>query len=125
LITHAGSDTTAIVPQVEGIRVKTATGIAQTFVLNHRGTEIHGRPVGGEGAASCAGHLLTLTITEKLAAAKTAPYEFAKLLVGFFRIKDPNHFSLLYMALSDLSMESIVSTFAQHGIPVTGLVLGM
>jgi hypothetical protein len=110
---------------VEEIRVKTATGIAQTFVLNHRGIEIHGRPVSGRGAVSCAGHLLTLTVTEELAAAKTAPYELARLLVEFFHIKDPNHFSLLYMALSDLSMETIVSTFAQHGIPVTGLVLGM
>jgi hypothetical protein len=124
LIPHAGPDTTAIVRQVGGIRVETATDIEQTFVLNHRGTKIYGKPVPGEVAISCAGHL-PLTITEEFAAAKTLPYEFARLLAGVCHITDPNHLSLLYMALSDLGMESIASTFTEQGISVTELVPGM
>ncbi|KAI3318140.1 hypothetical protein HD806DRAFT_549483 [Xylariaceae sp. AK1471] len=110
--------------QIDGIRVNVATEVAQTFTLNLFGAEIHGSPIRGQVSLCNTGRLLSLVMTEECAAAKTPPYELVKLMADFCGIKDSSHFSLLYMALGDLSLESISSTFAQHGLHPKGLVFG-
>lgn len=107
------------------MRVSVATDISQTFTLNLAGTEIHGSPIRGQVSLSYMGNLLNLLMIEECAAAECPPYEFVSLIAGVCDINDPNHFSLLYTALSNSSMESIFSTFTQQGIYIKGLVFGM
>lgn len=112
--------------QIDEVRVSVATGISQTFMLNRAGTEIHGSPVDGQVSLSYTGNLLNVLMTEECAAAKCPPHKLVSLIADACEIKDPNHFSLLYTALSSSSMESIFSAFTQQGIYIKeGLVFGM
>ena len=111
--------------QIDEVRVSVATNISQTFTLNLAGTELHGSPVRGQVSLSYTGNLLNLLMTEECAAAKCPPYELVSLIADACGIKDPNHYSLLYTALSSSNMESISSTFTQQGICIKGLVFGM
>jgi hypothetical protein len=99
--------------------------VVQTFTLKVAGAEIRGNPIPGEVSLYNSSRDLSLIMTEECAAVKTPPLEFVKLIADFCGIKNSSHFSLLYMALSDLSVESISSTFAQHGLRPKGLVDGM
>jgi uncharacterized protein (DUF1015 family) len=64
-------------------------------------------------------------MTKECAEAKCPPYELVALIADACEIKDVNHYSLLYTALSSASLESIFSTFTQQGICIKGLVFGM
>ena len=125
LIPHSHHKRTTIVHQIEEVRVSVATDISQTFMLDLAGTEIHGSPVRGQVSLSYTGSLLNLLMTEECAAAKRPPYELVSLIADACEIKDPNHHSLLYTALSSSSMENISSTFTQQGVYIKGLVFGM
>jgi hypothetical protein len=125
LIPHSHQNRTTIVRQIDEVRVSVATDISQTCMLNLAGTEIHGSPVRGQVSLSYTGNLLNLLMTEECAAAKCPPYELVSLIADVCEIKDSNHYSLLYTALSSSSMESIFSTFTQQGIYIKGLVFGM
>jgi hypothetical protein len=114
-----------IVRQMEQVRVKVATDISQTFLLNLDGIEIHGSPVRGQVSLSYAENLLNLLMIEECAEAKFPPHELVTLIAEACKIIDVKHFSLLYMVLSNSSMESIFSAFTQQGIYVEGLELGM
>jgi len=105
------------------MRVNIATKIAVNFTLNLP-SKLEGNPVSGEAMMKSNGHPLTLILSEKCAAADTPPYELVKLMADMFQVPE-KHFSLLHMALSDMSAESILSIFTQHNIPVKGLNLGM
>jgi hypothetical protein len=94
-------------------------------MLNLSGTEIHGSPVRGQVSLSYTGNLLNLLMTEECAAATCPPYELVALIADTCEIKDANHYSLLYIALSNSSIESIFSTFTQQGIYIKGVVFGM
>lgn len=89
------------------------------------GTEIDGSPICGQVSLSYTGNRLNLLMTEECAAAECPPYELVSSIADAFGIKDPNHYSLLYTALSNSSMESISSAFFQQGISIKGLVFGM
>jgi hypothetical protein len=56
--------------------------------------------------------------------AECPSHELVTLIAETCRIKDQKHFSLLYTALSNLSLKSINSAFLQQGIRVEGLALG-
>lgn len=114
-----------MVRRIDEVRVGVATEITQTLMLNLAGTEIHGNPVRGQVSLSNTGDLLDLLMTEECAAAECPPYELVRLVADACEIKDPNHYSLLYTALSSSSMESISSAFTQQGICIKGLVSGM
>ena len=109
---------------MEEVRVSVATNISRTFTLNVAGAEIRGSPVRGLVSLSHTVDLLNLLMTEECAAAKCPPYELVSLIADACGIEDPNHYSLLYTALSSPSMERISSTFTQQGIYTKGLVFG-
>ena len=109
---------------MDEVRVSVATNISRTFTLNVAGAEIRGSPVCGQVSLSHTGDLLNLLMTEDCAAAKCPPHELVNLIADACGIEDPNHYSLLYTALSSPNMESISSTFTQQGIYVKGLVFG-
>jgi hypothetical protein len=111
--------------QIDEMRVSVATDISQIFTLSLNGTQIHGSPIRGQVSLSKTGNLLNLLLTEECAAAKCPPNKLVSLIADICEIKDQNHFSLLYTALSSSSMESIFSAFIQQGIYIKGLVLGM
>jgi hypothetical protein len=111
--------------QIDEVRVCVVTYLSQIFTLNLAGTEIRGSSVRGQVSQSYTGTLLNLLVTEEFAEAKCPSYEFVRLIADVCEIKDPNHYSLLHTALSSSSMESIFSTFAQQGIYISGLVLGV
>jgi hypothetical protein len=125
LIPHSHHDRTTIVRQIDEVRVSVATDISQAFMLNLAGTKVHGSPVRGQISLSHTGNLLNLFMTEECAAAECPPYELVSLIADVCDIKDPNHYSLLYTALSSSSIESTFSTFTQQGIHIKGLVFGM
>ncbi|PQE10655.1 heterokaryon incompatibility protein [Rutstroemia sp. NJR-2017a BBW] len=112
----------AIVRQIEEVRVGVATDISQTFVLNVAGAEILGDDVRGQVSLSYSENFLNLLMTEECAAAAHPPYELATLLADACRIEDPKHFSLLYIVLSNSSLESINKNFKEQGIYINGLV---
>jgi hypothetical protein len=114
-----------IARQIEEVRVSVATDISQTFMLNIAGVEILGGDVRGQVSLSYTENFLNLLMTEECAAAKCPPYELATLIADACGIKDPKHFSLLYTALSNSSLESINTTFKEQGIMIKGLVFGM
>jgi hypothetical protein len=113
------------VSQIDYVRVSAAADISQTFMLKLAGAEIHGSPIGGQVSLAYTGDMFNVFITEECGTAEFPPYELVSLIADAFEIKDPTHFTLLYTALSNSSMEAIVSTFDQQGIYVKGLVLGM
>ena len=125
LIPGSHRDRTTIVHQIEEVRVSTATAVSQTFVLNLSDTEIHGTPVRGQVSLSSTGNMLNIILTDECAAAECPPHELVALIADACEIKDTNHYSLLFTALSNASLEGIFSTFAQQGISVKGLVFGM
>ncbi|KAF2812279.1 uncharacterized protein BDZ99DRAFT_518138 [Mytilinidion resinicola] len=122
LVPHSYHNRMTIIRQIDEVRVSVAIDILQTFMFNLAGTEIQGNPVRGQVCLSDTGHLLNLLMTEECAAAQCPPYELVSLIADACAIKDPNHFSLLFTALSGSSMESIYSTFTQQGIYIKGLV---
>ena len=124
LISHSRHNRTTLGPQMEEVRVSVATNISRTFTLNVAGAEIRGSPVRGQVSLSHTGDLLNLLMTEDCAAAKCPPYELVSLIADACGIEGPNHYSLLYTALSSRSMERISSTFTQQGIYIKGLVFG-
>jgi hypothetical protein len=125
LIPNSHHNRTTISRQIDNVRVSVARDISQAYTLNLAGSEVHGSPVRGQVSLSLNGNLLHLLMTEECAAGKCPPYELVSLLAGVCDIKDPNHLSLLYTALSSSSLQSIFSTFTQQGIYIEGLVLGM
>lgn len=125
LISHSHYNEMTIVCQLDEMRACVATNISQTFTLNLTDTHIHGSPVRGQVFLSYTGNLLNLFMTEECAAARCPPYELVSLIADVCGIKDSNRYSLLYTALSNSSMESISSTFAQHGNYIKELVSGM
>ena len=122
LIPYSHHDGATIARQVDEVRVSVATHISQTFLLKLASTEIYGNPVRGQVSLSSAGGCLNLFMTEDCAAAECPPYELVRIVADACDIKDPNHYSLLYIALSN---SSIAATFTQQGISVKGLVFGM
>jgi hypothetical protein len=114
-----------IVRQIEEVQVSVVTNISQTFMLNIAGTEILSGDVRGQVSLSYTENFLNLLITEECAAAKCPPYELATLIADACGIKDPKYFLLLYIALSNSSLESINTTFKEQGIYIKGLVFGM
>ena len=88
------------------------------------GKEIHGNSIPGQVTISSTDNTFTLTMTEECATAECPSHELVSLLAETCSIKDQKHFSLLYTALSNLSMKSINSAFLQQGIRVEGLSLG-
>ena len=125
LIPHSHHDRATVARQVDEVRVSVATNISKTFLLKLAGTEIYGSPVRGQVSLSDAGGCLNLFMTEDCAAAECPPYELVRIVADACNIKDPNHYSLLYTALSNSSMENIAATFTQQGINVKGLVFSM
>jgi hypothetical protein len=93
--------------------------------LNLAGAEIRGGDVRGQVSLSYTGDFLNLLMTEECAAAECPPYELITRIADACGIKDPKHFSLLYAAFSNSSMESLDSTFKEQGIYIKGLVFGM
>ena len=124
LISHSHHNRTTLGRQMEEVRVSVATNISQTFTLNVAGAEIRGSPVRGQVSLSHTEDLLNLLMTEDCVAAKYPPYELVSLIADACGIEDPNHYSLLYTALSSPSLERISSTFTQQGIYIKGLVFG-
>jgi len=109
--------------QIDGVRIDVATKISKTFTLEFPGRRVDGHPVLGQVALSKGSHV-KLIISEECVTAKTPPYELVKLLADTFHVTDPKDFTLLNLALSDVSADSILSVFNQHGIRVDGLTLG-
>lgn len=110
---------------MDELRVSVATEISQTFSFNLSGKEIHGSPVPGQVSLSYTGNLLNILMTAECVAADCPPYELVALIAHVCEIKDANHYSLPYTALSSSSIEMISSTFTQQGIYIKGLVFGM
>lgn len=125
LVSDSHHNRTTIVRQLDEVRVSVAADIFQIYTLNLAGTEIHGSPVRGQVSLSYTVDSLNLLMTEDCTAAECPPYELVSLMADACGIEGPNHYSLLYAALSNSSMESISSTFTQQGIYVKGLVLGI
>lgn len=125
LISHSHPNRATIVRQIDEVRVSVAADISRTFTLDLAGTNIYGSHVRGQVSLSYTGNSLNLLMTEECAAAKCPPCELVSLIADACEIKGPNHYSLLYIALSSSSMESISSTFTQQGICIKGLVFGM
>lgn len=111
--------------QIDEVRVNVVTEISKTFKLVVSGTEIHSSPVRGQVSLSHTGDFLNVLMTDECAGAKCPPYELVTLVADACEIKDPKHLSLLLTALSNSSMESIYSAFAEQGIYIKGLVFGM
>lgn len=111
--------------QIDEVRVSVAADIFQTFTLNVGSDEIHGNPVPCQIASSYTGNLLNIFVTEECASAEFPSYDLVSLIADLCGIKDPNHCSLLYTALSSSSMRSIYSTFIQQGLHVKEIVFGM
>ena len=109
--------------QLEGMRASVATKIAVTFTLDLPNKKVEGNPVSGEAMVTKNGRLVGLVLSEGCAAADTPPYALVKLMADTFHVAE-KHFLLLHMVLSDMSVESLFSTFTQHGIFVKGLDLG-
>lgn len=107
------------------IRVSVATKMAQVFILDLPGERVEGNSVPGQAALKKEGRFVSLVMSKECAAAKMPPYDLVKHMADAFSITDPTHIPLLHMALSSMSVESIFSTFTQHGISVKGLDLGM
>lgn len=121
LIPDANPDRTTISRQLDEIRVNVATLVAQSFTLSLPGKGlIVGSEVPGDACLAKNGCLLTLSMTQDCIESKTPPYQLVKLMADYCSIKDSGHFSLLYMVLSDLSIENLSSLFCQHGLRVTG-----
>jgi hypothetical protein len=93
--------------------------------MNHAGKEIQGNPIPGQVTISSTDNAFTLSMTEACAMAECPSHELVSLIAETCCIKDQKHFSLLYTALSNLSLKSINSAFLQQGIRVEGLSLGM
>jgi len=125
LIPHSHHDRTTVARQVDEVRVSVATHTSQNFLLKLADSEIHGSPVRGQVSLSSARGFLNLFMTEDCAAAECPPYELVQIVADACDIKDPNHYSRLYMALSNSSMESIAATFTQQGINIEGHVFGI
>lgn len=112
-----------VLHQADHMLVSVATKIAVTFTLDLPSKKVVGNSVPGEAIITRTGHL-NLVLSEKCAAAEIPPYELVKLMADTFHVPETG-FSLLHMALSDISVESISSIFTQHGVYVKGLNLGM
>ncbi|PMD47662.1 hypothetical protein L207DRAFT_415975, partial [Hyaloscypha variabilis F] len=121
LIPHSCHDRTTVARQVDEVRVSVATQISQTFLLKLTSTNICGSPVRGQVSLSSSGGYLNLFMTEECANAECPPHELVRLVAEACNITDPNHFSLLYTALSNSRLESISAAFTQQGINVKGL----
>ena len=125
LIPHSHRDRNTVMRQIDQVRVSVATDIFQTFVLDLGSTKVDGNPVRTTVSLSHTGYMLGLNMTEECAVAKCPPHELVSSLAALCEIQDPNHYSLLYTALSNPNLESILSTFHQQGVAVTGLRFGM
>ena len=125
LIPHSHPNRIALLRQLDQVRVSIATDISQAFTLDIADAQIHGQPVRGQVSLSCTGDLLNLIMTEECAAATCPPYELVRLVADLCEIKDPSHHSLLFTALSNVSIESTASTFAQQGICIKEPIIGM
>ena len=124
LIAPDSAEKEAILRQIDGIRVNVATKIAVNFTLNLLGKKVEGKPVHGEATLQTNGDQLTLFLSEECAAADTPSYELVKLMAETLQVPE-KYFSLLHMALSNMSVKSILSTFAQQRVAVKGLSLGI
>ena len=85
--------------------------------------EIHGNPIPGHVSVSTIDDIVTLTMTEEAATAECPSHELVSLMADICGIKDQEHISLLFTALSKLSLKSINAAFLQQGIKVEGLLL--
>jgi hypothetical protein len=86
--------------------------------------EVYGNPIPGHVYISSADNVLTLIMTEETATADCPSHELVTLLAETCGIKDQKHISLLFTALSNLSLKKTNAAFLQQGIKVEGLILG-
>ena len=105
--------------------MRIATAVSQTFKLELPNEEIYGNPIPGHVYITSADNLLTLVMTEETASADCPSHELVSLLAETCGIKDQKHISLIFTALSNLSLKKVNAAFLQQGIKVEGLVLGM
>ncbi|KAJ4290882.1 hypothetical protein N0V90_010078 [Kalmusia sp. IMI 367209] len=113
----------AIKRQITGLRVRIATAVSQTFTMILPDKEVYGNPIPGHVSISSVDNVLTLVMTEESATAECPSHELVSLLAEACGITDQKHISLLFTALSNLSLKSINAAFVQQGIKVEGLLL--
>jgi hypothetical protein len=107
------------------MRVHVATQISQIFVLEQQDAEIYGNPVRGQVACLQSDDCINLFLTEECATAECPPFDLVRLFADICAIQDPSHYSLLFVVLSNYSMESIAATFARQGLQAEGTTIGM